>query len=88
LTGAVDGQQRLVFYVLTCFYLLFFICFAPPSFVPHPLNLHNRLMDNSGAGKEEVLLEAAVEMETESEELKDFLVGIVCKKKLRNRASA
>ena len=61
---------------------------SPPSFIPPPRNLHNRLVDNCGMGKEEVLLEAAVEMETESEELKDFLVGIVCKKKLRNRASA
>jgi hypothetical protein len=60
---------------------------SPHSFVPPPLNLHNRLVDNCGMGKEEVLLEAAVEMEAETKVLKDLLVGVVCKKNMRNRAS-
>jgi hypothetical protein len=38
-------------------------------------------------GKEEVLLEAAVEMKAEIDELKDLSVGIVCKKNMRNWAS-
>ncbi len=37
-------------------------------------------MDNYGAGKEEILLEVAVQMEAETEELKDLPVGIFCKK--------
>jgi hypothetical protein len=53
---------------------------SPPSCVSPPLNLHNRLVEDCGIGKEEVLLEAAVEMKTETEELKDLLVGDVCKK--------
>jgi hypothetical protein len=37
-------------------------------------------VDNCGAGKEEVLLEVDVEMDAETEELKDLLVSVVCKK--------
>ncbi len=61
---AVDGQQRLIFYFLT-FYLLFFIMLSSPSFIPPPFNLHNRLVDNCGVGKEEVLLEATMEKHEE-----------------------
>jgi hypothetical protein len=60
-------------------YLQFFIILSYQSFVPSSLNLHNRLVENCGAGKEEVMLEADTKMEARTEESKDLLVCIVCK---------
>jgi hypothetical protein len=82
--GAVDGQLRLIFYLLTFVYLLFFVMLSLPSFVPPPLNLHNRLVDNCGMGKEEVFLEAATEMEAQTKESKELLASVVYKKMTAN----
>jgi hypothetical protein len=60
---------------------------SPPSFIPPPLNLCNRLVDYCGVVKKEVLLEEAVDMEAEMEELNDLLVRIVCKKIMMNWVS-
>jgi hypothetical protein len=44
----------------------------PPIFVPPPLSLHYRLVDNFFAGEEVMLMEGNVEMEAETELSRDF----------------
>ena len=56
------------------------------------LNLHNRHVDDQGAGEGEVLLEGVdaemMEAEEAEEMGQDLFDSVVCKKILRNRANA
>jgi hypothetical protein len=59
-------------------------CPSPPSFVPPPLYLHNRLVGDCVVGKEEVLKEGDIEMEVKE----DLLAPVFQKKIIMNPASA
>jgi len=80
--GVLPPQNRGYYSIIIC-YLFYFSCYANP--LPfRSLNLHNRQVDDHGAGEDEVLLEGVdagmVEAEETEEMGQNLLVSVVLKK--------